>query len=153
MLHYLPLVIYVNLQCFHFYYTDRPKHFGGIVRWMDSSSYRVHSQFLFYDHYHCLILFHCQPTSNLKLLQVLWLLSMLLKVQKAEPTFSKTKVKRTNYCDFLSGIIMSRLVLLLLQSNMPQFKWTTEAYRTANNFHTFLSPGVNKSCMPGHLGN
>jgi len=50
----------------------------------------------------------------MKLLQILWLLSMLLIVQSAAPTFSKTTVKRTNYCDFLSGIIMFRLVLLLL---------------------------------------
>jgi len=80
------------------YYTDRPKHFEDIVRWMDSSSYGVHSQFWFYDHYRCLIPFHCQPTSNMKLLQILWLLSMLLIVQSAAPTFSKTTVKRTNYC-------------------------------------------------------
>lgn len=45
ILHYLPVVMYVNLQCFHLYYTNRPKHSGDTVRWMDSSGYRVHSQF------------------------------------------------------------------------------------------------------------
>jgi hypothetical protein len=144
VLHCLPVAMYVNLHCS---YTDRPKHCGNIARWMDSSNNRVYNQFWCYEQYHCLLLFHHQPTPNLSS-------CMLLTVQNAE---RRTHVhqdnrNRRNYCDCPSVAIMSRPALLLLPSHVSQFKRTTQAYRTANNFNPFLSPGVNKSYMLNHLG-
>jgi hypothetical protein len=126
MLHYLPVVMHVNPVCFHLYYAeflgssgpDGQKH-GDILK-MDGQFQQVY--IVCFDFMTNIIVCYCFTV----ILQAAWssqkFCSCSACCEHCRTHLRKTTVQRKNYTDFLLGIILSRLVLLLLESNMTPFK-------------------------------